>query len=64
MNTMTSLTNKYFNLYTKIMSDTITKWHEMQVLSDQGGKYTVPKKGGEAIPYHQKPVPHEAEKGQ
>ena len=33
------------------MSDTITKWHEMQeekILSDQGGKYTVPKKGAEA----------------
>ena len=27
------------------MSDTVKKWHEMQeekILSDQGGKYTVP----------------------
>ena len=33
------------------MSDTIKKWHEMQeekILSDQGGKYTVPHKGAEA----------------
>jgi hypothetical protein len=32
------------------MSDTIKKWHEMQeekILSDQGGKYVVPKKGAE-----------------
>lgn len=32
------------------MSDTITKWHEMQeekILSDQGGEYYVPKKGAE-----------------
>ena len=40
------------------MSDTIKQWHEMQeekkakhlrkILSDQGGKYTVPHKGAEA----------------
>ena len=33
------------------MSDSIKAWHEMQeekMLSDQGGKYTVPKKGAEA----------------
>ena len=33
------------------MSDTVKKWHEMQeekILSDQGGKYTVPNKGAEA----------------
>lgn len=30
MSTMTSLTNKYTNLYFRIMSDTITKWHEME----------------------------------
>ena len=40
------------------MSDTVKQWHEMQeekkakhlekILSDQGGKYTVPHKGAEA----------------
>ena len=33
------------------MSDTIKAWHEMQEekkLSDQGGEYTVPKKGAQA----------------
>ena len=30
MSTMTSLTNKYINPYFRIMSDTITKWHEME----------------------------------
>jgi len=41
------------------MSDTIKKWEEMQeekkyIISDQGGEYYVPEKGGEAIPYRQK----------
>ena len=30
MHTMTSLMNKYTNLYFRIMSDTITIWHEME----------------------------------
>ena len=35
------------------MGDTIKAWHEMQeekILSDQGGKYTVPYRGADAIP--------------
>jgi|TARA_B110001450_G_C17486069_1_gene426285 hypothetical protein len=32
------------------MSDSIKKWHEMQELSDQGGNYIVPKRGGPALP--------------
>jgi len=35
------------------MSDSIKKWHEMQeskVLSDQGGEYIVPKRGGPVLP--------------
>ena len=32
------------------MSDSIKKWHEIQELSDQSGKYTVLKRGGPALP--------------
>ena len=35
------------------MSDSIKKWHEMQeskVLSDQGGEYIVPERGGPILP--------------
>jgi len=41
------------------MSDTVKKWHEMQeekILSDQGGKYTVPKKGGPIVSIEKKEV--------
>ena len=36
------------------MGDSVKAYHEMQeekILSDQGGEYTVPKKGAEAINY-------------
>jgi len=35
------------------MSDSIKKWHEMQELSDQGGNYIVPKRGGPVLTYKQ-----------
>ena len=41
------------------MSDTVKKWHEMQeekILSDQGGKYFVPHKGGPIVSIEKKEV--------
>tara|TARA_R110000787_G_scaffold19209_1_gene57964 strand:- start:206 stop:424 length:219 start_codon:yes stop_codon:yes gene_type:complete len=41
------------------MSDSIKKWHEMQeskILSDQGGKYTVLKRGGPIVSIEKKKV--------
>lgn len=41
------------------MSDSIKKWHEMQeskVLSDQGGEYIVPKRGGPIVSIEKKEV--------